>query len=112
MTTKKIITKKSKPNGPSYRAITSKPLRIEKRPGLLPRDIAQTKVLQDLREQAQSRMYLRAITDLVTMLLATTEAIEHYADGERKNDPIVRAHAEIAKKSRALINKLAKAKTA
>jgi hypothetical protein len=122
MTTKKSGTKKPKsiPAKSSGRVITTKPLRIENQPS----NIAQTKSPQDLIDQETARKFHRAITDLTSrkfrlaiadlasMLLATTEAIEHYIDGERKNDPIVRAHAEIAKKSRALINKLAKAKAA
>lgn len=67
---------------------------------------------RDIAVGGQMLAQAKLVRDLGNMLLATTEAIEHYADGERKNDPIVKAHAEIAKKARTLLKKVAKAKAA
>lgn len=54
-------------------------------------DVAAGKALLDLAKSKR---------ELSKMLYATIEAIEHYSEGFRKNDPVVRAHAEIAKQAR------------
>lgn len=58
---------------------------------------------RDVKAGAEIARNAKLLQKFKVMLLATTEAIEHYADGERKNDPIVKAHAALTTKARKLL---------
>jgi hypothetical protein len=114
MTTKKKATKKTTTTTTSrvYRA-NSKPTRVVhiKTPNDVDKHVAAT-LSKKTRNFAINEMLTssRLVQDLTMLLEATTEAIEHYAEGERKNDPVVLAHAVIAKKSRTLLKELDRSK--